>query len=174
MATTFELIKGETLTGSQASYTFSAIPSTFTDLCLKFSIRNDISTYNQALQLTFNSATSSYSETHLFVDFYDPTPYSARNNLAPSAELLGYTTGANGTSNTFASGEMYIPNYAGSTYKPYSSFSVAENNGTRAIVWSEAGLWSSTSAITSITLQNYSSGNLVSGSSFYLYGIKNS
>jgi hypothetical protein len=36
------------------------------------------------------------------------------------------------------------------------------------------GLWSSTSAITSITISDFSSNTIIQYSTFYLYGIKNS
>ena len=175
MATTYTLISSQTLASSATSVTFSTIPSTYTDLCLKFSTRSSTSANTNGLTLTVNSSTSSYSETHLYGNPYaDPTPFSGRNNLAPSAELLGYSPGSLATANTFGNGEIYIPNYAGSTNKVYGSNSVTENNSQQSVVWVEAGLWSNTSAITSITIGDYGGGNLVSGSTFYLYGIKNS
>jgi hypothetical protein len=52
---------------------------------------------------------------------------------------------------------MYIPNYAGSSNKSVSIDAVTENNATAAEANLVAGLWSSTAAITSITLYNYGS-----------------
>jgi hypothetical protein len=40
MPSTYTLIKGETIGSSAASYTFTAIPSTFTDLVLRISVRS--------------------------------------------------------------------------------------------------------------------------------------
>jgi hypothetical protein len=49
---------------------------------------------------------------------------------------------------------------------------VSENNGTGALDFFTANLWSDTAAITSITL-TAASGSFVQHSSFYLYGVKN-
>jgi len=86
---------------------------------------------------------------------------------------IGMQDSATATASTFGSAEIYIPNYAGSTTKPFSTFAVQENNTTAAYIESGADLWGLTNAITSIALiaGGY---NFVSGSSFYLYGIKNS
>jgi hypothetical protein len=75
------------------------------------------------------------------------------------------------TANTFGSGEFYIPSYASSQYKPFSAFSVQENNTTAAEMDVIAALYSSTSAVTSIALFNASTFTFNAGSSFYLYGI---
>ena len=85
----------------------------------------------------------------------------------------GVANAATATNNTFANFEIYIPSYTAIQNKPSSAFGVAENNATSPIfIQVSAGLRSVTDAITSISL--VPSGNFVSGSSFYLYGIKNS
>ena len=81
------------------------------------------------------------------------------------------TEGTSATSNTFATAEIYIPSYRVSQHKQISMDSATENNATTAYRAVDAGLWRSTAAITSIELDG---SNFVSGSSFYLYGIKNS
>ncbi len=72
--------------------------------------------------------------------------------------------------NTFANGEIYIPNYTASVNKSVSIDSVTENNATSAIAALDAGLWANTAAITSINL-NGNNGNFVQYSTAYLYGI---
>jgi hypothetical protein len=74
------------------------------------------------------------------------------------------------TASSFSSGEIYIPNYAGSTNKSYSIDSVTEQNATGALAELIAGLWSQTAAITQITL---SSSNFQQYSTAYLYGVSN-
>jgi hypothetical protein len=79
------------------------------------------------------------------------------------------------TASTFGNFQMYIPNYAGSSNKSVSIDAVTENNATAAEANLVAGLWSSTAAITSITLYNYGSvTNFMQHSTATLYGIKNS
>ena len=86
--------------------------------------------------------------------------------------MLG--TGSTATSNTFGNSELYIPNYAGSTNKSSSADAVAESNTTTVFAYLNAALWSSTAAITSITLTPDAGGaNFVQYSTATLYGIKN-
>jgi hypothetical protein len=77
------------------------------------------------------------------------------------------------TANTFGNGEIYIPNYAGSTQKSVSADAVAENNSATYIYSAlNAGLWTGTAAITSIKLL-IPSYNFVQYSTAYLYGVSN-
>ena len=80
------------------------------------------------------------------------------------------------TPNTFSNGEMYVPNYAGSTQKSASLDSVAENNASTAYMAMQAGLWTGTAAITSIALtpDTSTSPSFSQYSTATLYGIKNS
>jgi hypothetical protein len=77
------------------------------------------------------------------------------------------------TANTYGSSEIYIPNYAGSANKVGGVFDVAETNAsTGNWVGARANLWRSTAAITSIVFT--ADNNFMSGSTFWLYGLKNS
>jgi hypothetical protein len=123
--------------------------------------------------LTFNSDTTSsgttYSDTYMLGSGSVAT--SGRDSSGATIYDVGIP-GANQTSNTFSSSEIYIPNYTVSQNKPFGSFSVTENNATAADIWAGANLWRNTAAITQINMKAVSS--FVSGSSFFLYGIKNS
>ena len=174
MPSTYTLISSNVLTGSAASVTFSAIPSTYTDLVLRASIRTDRAAYIDSLFIRFNSlSTSIYSGT----DIETSNGSSIGSWRSSSATSLGvglYVDGNTATSNTFANFEMYIPSYTVSQSKPISFFTVAENNATSAGITAEAGLFRDNGAISSILIGNNNGPNFVSGSSFYLYGIKNS
>jgi hypothetical protein len=89
--------------------------------------------------------------------------------------MAGYATAGLATSNTFSSFELYIPNYGSSATKPFSSFTAHENNSTTAYLNAVAGLAAISSAVTSLSVLPNTSGtiNFVAGSSFHLYGIKN-
>jgi hypothetical protein len=82
--------------------------------------------------------------------------------------------GASATSSTFGNGELYIPNYAGSTNKSYSADSVAETNATATFMYLTAGLWSNTAAINSITMTPQGGSNFVQYTTATLYGISKS
>jgi hypothetical protein len=84
-----------------------------------------------------------------------------------------YTDTSLATSNTFGNTSVYIPNYAGSNFKSISIDGVTENNATAALQFFNAGLFKSTSAITSISLTAYNFASYVQYSTADLYGISN-
>jgi hypothetical protein len=175
MANTFTLIKGETISSATTSYTFSAIPGTYTDLCLKLSLRGDQANYSEIILLEFNgSAAANYSYVAIRANG------STADSVLGSAQTygrVGYANSGNSTASTFGNAEIYIPSYTASRNKPLSGIGVSENNSAtagEAWITPYATLWSNTAAITSIKVSPINGPNWVSGSSFYLYGIKNS
>ena len=174
MPSTYTLIKGETIASSAASYTFTAIPSTFTDLVVRTSTRGSQVNANTNMYIQFNGNTSAvYSWTYL-----DGTGTSASSSrLSGDTQLrANKTTADNATANTFSSYELYLPSYTANQNKQISTINAQENNTTANGDWyidARANLFSSTTAISSVTF-SLASGNFMAGSSFYLYGIKNS
>lgn len=172
MANTYTLISSNVLSSSAASVTFSAIPATYTDLVLRASARNSAAVNNAVLGLRINGlSTTIYSTV-----FLQGTGSAASSSLnATQTELNGNTfEGTAQTADTFTTIEFYIPNYASATNKPISGISHGENNATAALTRASANLIRSTAAITSIYLFDTGAADFVAGSSFYLYGIKNS
>jgi hypothetical protein len=169
-ANTYTLISSQVLGSATATVTFNSIPSTYTDLILRVSAR---STGNiDLVTLTFNGDTATnYSRTMLrgSGSAADSSTQSSQTSLS----LDGTTDPSSYTANTFASCDIYIPSYTASQNKPNSSFGATETNATAAYIISQANLWRNTAAITSIAL-GPSGTTFVTGSSFYLYGIKNS
>jgi hypothetical protein len=176
MPVTYTLIASNVLSTTAASVTFSAIPATYTDLVLRLSTRTNRTSANlQRLFMKFNGdgTTTKYSFTDVSRSGTSPASF----RLANTEEIWnGYTQATDSTSNTFANTEIYIPNYASSVNKPLSAFACPEDNVSGYMdgaVTAVAGLYSETAAITSVTFL-LPTGSFVSGSSFYLYGIKNS
>jgi len=169
---TYTLISSNVLSSSAASVTFSAIPATYTDLVIRASARTDRADYEDYCYVRFNGDTSS---------LYSLTDLKAQGGSASSAQFSNqsgnfffYATASTATANTFGSEEVYVPSYTASQSKPFSLFTVSENNSsTNHTIDVNAGLYRSNTAISSITMQSYNSANFVSGSSFYLYGISN-
>lgn len=167
------LIASNTLTSSAASVTFSSIPSTYTDLVLRVSARNNnTGVDNSNLLVRFNSdSATNYSVTYIFGN--GATALSSR--LSSQTTASGYI-GVNGdstTANSFSSLELYIPSYNVAQNKPISFSNAVETNSTTAYNTAVAGLWRNTATIDSIVLTTDSS-TFKSGSSFFLYGLKNS
>ena len=168
MANTFVRIATVTVgSGGSASMGFTSIPSTYTDLLIKFSGRSNRSLVIDAVNLSFNGSTSSFTGRYLEGD--GSTVISAT-----STRFAGAAPGNTATASTFGNVEIYIPNYTGSTNKSFSVDSVTENNATAAYADLIAGLWSNTSAITSIDLTPSVGTLFAQYSTATLYGIKNS
>ncbi len=175
MATTYTLISSSTLSSSAASVTFSSIPSTYTDLVLKISARADTATGAGHIRMSIdNNVSTNYAGTRLYGT--GSGAFSARYSTGSTTYWLAYdaSEGTSYTSSTFANTEIYLPNYASSANKVMSEFGATETNAANANMSITASLFTGTSAISQIDLTPNSGGNFVSGSSFYLYGIKNS
>lgn len=172
MPVTYQLIASNVLSSNVASITFSAIPSTYTDLVLRASVRKNQATTATEFYIKPNSDSgSNYSFTMVYGTGSVATTSSFASNT--NGLLIRYIDGTSNTANTFSSSEIYIPNYNSTATKPISSFSVEENNTTSATMAVQAHLYAGTSAITSLLI-GVPSLTILAGSSFYLYGIKNS
>jgi hypothetical protein len=149
-----------------SSVTFTGIPQTgYTDLVIKSSVRSDRAANTDWCYVSFNGSTSSFSA--IIVGGSG----SGLENYNGFPRVFGAGTAANVTASTFANSEIYIPNYTSANFKSWSSDQVTENNATAAEAQLVAGLWSSTAAITSITLAPRVGPNFVANSTFYLYGV---
>jgi len=167
------LISSQTLTSSSLSVTFSSIPSTYTDLNIRCSLRNTtVGNTVSDFWLKINGLTGSiYSRTQLNADGTNSGSTRTANTTVDNFENM--MNGGSSTSNTFSNVDIYIPSYAATQNKPHSVFGVMENNATTAYLGVQSNLISNTAAITSIVFTP-GSDSFAIGSTFYLYGIKNS
>jgi hypothetical protein len=150
--------------GGAASIDFTSITGTYTDLVVKGSVRTALTgQVVQSLLIQFNGSTTGYS--YRLLQGSGSTAASYNN----TTRYFGDAPAADATANTFGNLEIYIPNYSGSSNKSYSADSVTENNATTALANLDAGLWSNTAAITSISLS--AANNFVQYSTATLYGI---
>jgi hypothetical protein len=157
------LLETIALTQSAASVTFDNLPTSgYTDLKIVVSARTDYAGNTANLYLKPNGATTNLSQREL---------YGTGSAAASTTDThLGLpVVGATATASTFGNYEAYIPNYRSSNNKSISFDAVTENNATAVLTMLSAGLWSSSSTITSIVFS--ADGNLIAGSTFSLYGI---
>jgi hypothetical protein len=170
MANTYVQI-GSTLTVGvlgAASFDFTSIPSTYTDLIVKVSARTiDAINDSDPLVIRLNGSSSNLSARALY-----GTGSAAASLTRASNSNVAWTDTTVNTASTFGSAEWYIPNYAGGTNKSISVDSAQENNATAAIAAMSAVLWSNTAAITQITILSGNGYNLAQYSTATLYGIK--
>jgi hypothetical protein len=137
------------------------------------SARSSRSQSSDNIDIFFNGSTSNRSDRALRGSGTVAVSYTTSNGH------IGYIPAASDTANTFGSTLIYIPNYTSSNNKSFSADVVMENNNTSnggAFMVLDAGLWSQTAAITSITINTSSGGgsNFVQHSTATLYGINKS
>ena len=158
---TYSPIEAKTLGTATSTVTFSSISGSYTDLVLVATANVSASGYSK---LYFNGVTTTtYSATHLY-----GTGTVIGTARQTTGDGLGYIqcyyifTGSNQ-----AMLEINLQNYSNTTTN--KTFLIKESDATYEIQ-AKAGLWQSTNAITSITLERVT-GNWSVGSTFTLYGI---
>jgi hypothetical protein len=174
MPSTFTKIASVTVGSTPVStIDFSSIPSTYTDLCLKMSLRTNRAGTFDYVTINFNGSSANFSLKTLQGDGAGGSPASY-NRGTFGVNFIGRSDGATATANTFANGDIYIPNYAGSRNKSSSTDMVNEDNVNTAYANMTAGLWAQTTAINQLTITNGTGNSYVQYSTATLYGIKNS
>lgn len=158
MPATYEPIATTTLGSAQSSVTFSSISGSYTDLVL---IGNGFTSADENIRIRFNGDTgTNYSNTLLYGT--GSSALSARNTSSTSLILASLSSTA--TSNFIT----HIMNYSNTTT---NKTVIQRGSNPSTIVRADVGLWRSTAAINSITLL-VASGNILTDTTFTLYGIK--
>ena len=162
------LLETIALTQSAASVTFDNLPTSgYTDLKIVVSARGPASYASGTMDtyIRFNGTTTGYSDRLLY------GTGSAATSLSETPTGINFRiVGESSTASTFGNAEIYIPNYTSSNNKSVSIDAVTENNATAVLTQLEAGLWSNTAAITSISFIPFTTG-FAANSTFSLYGI---
>jgi hypothetical protein len=159
MASTYTPIATTTLGSAASSITLSSIPSSYTDLIAVF-VGSNASADDFIMR--FNSDLSSlYSTTQLIGD---GTSASSIRTTSVAQIALGY-----GTTSRINSAIINVMNYSNTSV---NKTSIIEYVNTNDFVRRTVALYRSTSAISSITIQRSGAGNMNSGTSLTLYGIK--
>ena len=175
---TYVAIAKTVLTGTQSTVTISSIPQTYTDLLVVTSVRFTYpSVYTTWLTMRLNNDSSSsvYSANYILAQGSSVSSSRFASGAINRAYPY-YTDGDLSTTNTFGSGEFYIPNYTSTSLsKIISATGVSETNDTtNNIILPSANLYTGSSAISSIVFTVVGATGMDSGSRFDLYGIKNS
>jgi len=156
--------------GGAASIAFSSIPQTYTDLKIVISARSSVAGPQERILISFNGSTADFTLRYLGNAAGSAVSYT-RADFGDN--MVAYMGGGGSTASTFNNCEIYIPNYTSSNNKSLSIDNVMENNSTTVYFGMEAGLWSNTAAITSLTL-SAASGTFVQYSTATLYGVTSS
>ena len=172
MAYTYSKIATYTVgSGGVASIDFLNIPQTYTDLKLVVSSR---ASGTNDLLVRFNGDAGSNYPGRVLYGSGGTGAGASFSGTYTGIYILSISNGGAFTANTFASAELYIPNYTGSNYKSASGDSVQENNSSTAgqtYSYLTAGTWNNTAAITSITVSP-GSNTYLQYTTAHLYGVK--
>jgi hypothetical protein len=155
-----------------ATIDFSSIPSTYTDLILKLSLRTNRSGIFDYATINFNNLSTNYILRTLGGDGLGGGA-SSFNQTTFGVNLIGRPDGATATSNTFASFDFILPNYGSANYKNILVDSATENADSTAYIDLLTGEWTQTAAINRLTITNGTANSYVQYSTATLYGISN-
>ncbi len=161
----FESIATTTATGG-TTVTFSSIPSTYKHLQVRILASSTTDYVN--INLTANGSTTGYASHFVYGT---GTTIAAANYSSATAIRLS-SGGGNGLT-TFGHNAFIIDilDYANtSTNKTFRMFQGSAYNTTGGEIYFGSGLWTNTSAISSLTFT--ATGNYANPSYFALYGIK--
>jgi hypothetical protein len=165
MPKTYEPIATQTLGSDSASVTFSSIPQTYTDLILVAFARSTraATADNSGIRFNADSGTN-YSFTRLWGSGTGAFSSRATNETYAYSRINAAST----TAGVFSPIIHNIMNYSNTVT---NKTVITRGNATSDAVELNASLWRNTAAISSI-LFFAENGNLLSGSTFTLYGIK--
>lgn len=166
---TYQLIETKTLGTAAASIEFTSIPQDATDLLFLVSGRTTIADNIGYSTFYVNNNTSNWT-----VRFLQGNTNAVTTGTTTSVPDF-FMSGGNTTANTFGMGQIYIPNYTGSTNKSFSIEFFSENNASVAAFAAMqrivAALWSNTAAITSAQFVANAGSNFAVGTTISLYKI---
>jgi hypothetical protein len=174
MASAFELINSYTVSGASTnSVIFASIPNTYKDLAIYVSARTNVAgNYDIDSLVQLNSQNTSGNYVGQFAYFRYGTDGSTSlpyQNTDPSAGFVSASN--NNTSDYFSTYWSYIADYNSSNLSQ-RMYLGSTLSGTGISVFGKARAGTG-AAVTSLTFKQLSSQNFVAGSTFYLYGIKN-
>ena len=125
--------------------------------------------------MTFNNDSASNYRYQNF--WYQATSGNYTDASGGTGTLLEINANNNSyVSNGFSSGDIYISNYTSTNHKNISIETMpAPSPGltNATLLWFSGNTYTGTSAITSITLSPNPTRSWIAGTSFWLYGIKN-
>lgn len=164
MPANYVLLERQILTANAASVLLDQIPTTgYTDLKLVVSARGSYAGGTIALIVRPNSNSSNTTARVLYGDGSSAATFG-------DTIVYGNIPAANATSNTYGVSEFHIFNYSSSNAKGFLADGYTGNRATSALNYFTAARWDDSTAISSLYIAA-SSGDLVAGSEFSIYGL---
>ena len=177
MALSYDFIASYTAPSNQTYITFSSIPSTYTHLYIKGNGRSSRNGGDDgSTQYYYNNRrANNYNRASLF-QYYATGLNSGYAVDQTANNIEGIPQVAGSGSDFFGAFELFIPNYVtGARYHPSLAFGINTRQASPGGLYAEgSGLRYVTDTINRIDLITDDGGaQFVTGSSYYLYGIKN-
>jgi hypothetical protein len=163
MTATYEKIATTTLGSNQTNFSFTSIPSTYTDLVIISVCAGSSNDLQVGIRYNDDAGTN-YSYTELFGSGTTAGSYKA-------SDQTNWSLCANFSIKNTLGNSIYktnIFNYASTSVYKSGTSSLSSIGSTYPGASVSVGMWRNTAAITKITM----AGALLSGSMFTLYGIK--
>jgi len=170
MANTFDFLAKVELATDTATIDFTSIPQTYTDLCLKLSLRLSTNSVDAYMRVNNNSG-GNYNYSFYRWNAVVGQATDKLSNQTIDNNFM-YAVASSWTADAFGISTFYFNQYAlTDQIKAYGGDSFTPQNSNDQ--WSQwhAGYWQQNSAINQITITN-PSGSFASKSTAYLYGIK--
>jgi hypothetical protein len=168
----YELISTTILASSAASVTFSGLGTSaaaYKHLQIRITARDNRAAEDNTNSISFNGDTTYTNYRSHYIQGYGGSVTSGTLQQATAFILAGPIKSANSTASTFGATVVDILDWAGTKNKTVRALGGEPNSG--VALWS--GLWMSTAAITSLTIQPFTGGSsYVTGSRFSLYGLR--
>jgi hypothetical protein len=163
MPKTYEPIASQTLGSAAATVTFSSISGTYTDLILISQAQNTGGTWGTFNVRVNGDSGTNYSRTYMYGN---GSSTGSGRQINTTESVIGTIPASSGGFFTLV--KINFMNYSNTTTN--KTFICTENDVSNAAT-ATVNLWRNTAAITSIAIFS-SVGNLATGSTFTLYGIK--
>lgn len=144
-----------------ANISFTSIPSTFTDLMIVYSLRDNYGNVSNDADFLIDGTTITFRQLY-------GTGVNVGSNVVP--QIGRPIVSATATGDTFGNTLIYITNYATSASKNIFVDNVVEHNGSESYQIFSAGIYASASAVTSVLMDNGGS-NFVQNTTATLYGV---
>tara|TARA_R110002020_G_scaffold57246_1_gene157728 strand:- start:28 stop:558 length:531 start_codon:yes stop_codon:yes gene_type:complete len=171
---TVELITNTVVgSGGASSVTFSSIPQTYQHLMIVASGRSARSVYQDGSNMLFNGETSGNNQSAVTMVNNGNAPLGTSETNDNRVSYLFDCPAASALADQFGTNLAYFPNYRWGEFKNAIGWNANPGYSGDTNDYSNdfcVGSWRSTSAVTSILIQN-GVGNFLEHSTFTLYGI---
>jgi len=143
MSNTMFLIQSITLSSANTSVDLTSIPSTFTHLYAVGSIRGVENNSTLALRMN-NDSGNNYALVQNYTYITAPGTGASRYTIGSTSQIrnnAGHVEDTTRLANLFGQFELYIPDYASSSYAKSYIFKAVHSLNTAQTVWTKSKRW---------------------------------